>query len=112
MARWGCRAGIDGWRNLSWLDWPAASDNDRVSHYLVRWGDQTRQTDVPNLRIEGLVGLVDYRFEIHAVDASANQTERPLLIDVTTIDEIAPFWAPGAALSLMWNDEGRLDVTT
>ena len=44
------------------------------------------------------------------VDASANQTERPLVVVVSTVDEIAPFWAPGSALSLMWNDEGRLDV--
>ena len=70
-----------------------------------------RQVDAPALELDGLIAAESYLFEIHAFDASENQTLSALTLNVTTIDEIAPFWAPNANLALTWTEEDTLQVS-
>ena len=92
------------------LRWDEASDNHRVAHYRVSWGDQSRQVERPAITLDGLSAAVDDLVSVTAVDASGNETADQLTTSVRSADEIAPTWPADASLTLTWVEGGALEV--
>lgn len=92
------------------LEWDTAVDNDRISHYRVSWGESSRAVESERITIAGLSAATAYRFEVVAIDAAQNESEAALSVDVMTVDDAAPTWPEGTALTLNWTADGALDA--
>ena len=101
---WGRRDALE-MRDLSptggTLSWPAATDNVRVTTYLVTQ-DGTLIAAVPGdittFAVTGLDPWVDYTFTVHALDGAGLRAD-PLALSVRTPDRVAPRWAMNPALA-------------
>jgi chitodextrinase len=96
------------------LVWPAATDDVAVTEYVLSLnGAEIRRMAGGTLTatVDGLLPDRTYRFKVEAADADGHLTTGGPYLEVTTDDNTAPVWAPGAALTAQEVAAGSLRLT-